>query len=62
MTDKLLERTIEMLKWSIEDDEGFLQWSKDKPENERDEETIEHLSWLIEECTDIVNELTKLKS
>ena len=62
MNKELLERTIEQLKWVIEDDAGFLQWSKDKPENERDTEMIEHLSWIVEERTDIVNELTKLQS
>ena len=62
MSKELLERTIEMLKWAVEDDASFLQWEKSKPANERDSEMIEHLSWIVEERTDIVNELTKLQA
>tara|TARA_R110000796_G_scaffold34832_1_gene89678 strand:+ start:340 stop:525 length:186 start_codon:yes stop_codon:yes gene_type:complete len=61
MNKELLERTIEMLKWAVEDDASFLKWSKDKPTNEIDTEMVEHLSWMVEERTDIVKELTKLQ-
>ena len=60
MNDQLLERTIETLKWVLESDVDFLKWEQNKPTDEVDTEMVEHLSWIVEERTDIVNELTKL--
>mgnify|MGYP003649876099 FL=1 len=62
MSNELLGRTIETLKWVIESDVDFLQWEKSKPVSEIDGEMVEHLSWIVEERTDIVNELTKLQA
>lgn len=62
MSNELIERAIEMLKWAAEDDANFLQWEKSKSTDKIDAEMIEHLSWLVEERTDIVNELTKLQA
>ena len=61
MNKELLERAIEQLTWVIESDAGMAKWESEKPEDERDEEWIEHLSWLVEERTDIVDGLIEFQ-
>ena len=61
MNKELLERTIEQLTWALEQDVDMLKWEQDKPKDERDEEMEEHYSWIIEERTDIIKQLSKLQ-
>ena len=61
MNKELLERTIEQLTWVLEQDVDMLQWAQEEPENKKDGEYIDHLSFLVEERAEIIEQLSKLK-
>ena len=61
MNKELLERTIEQLTWALESDVDFLQWAKEEPEDKKDYQHIGHLAFIVEERTDIVEQLKKLQ-
>ena len=60
MNKELLERTIEQLTWAIEADTDMLEWAKNEPADKKDVEYIDYLTFLVEERTDIVEQLSKL--
>ena len=60
MNKELLERTIEQLTWSLEQVVDMLEWAQEEPENEKDDEYIDYLSFLVEERSEIIEQLSKL--
>jgi recombinational DNA repair ATPase RecF len=59
MKRELLERTIKQLTWVLENDNCMLKWGIGQTEDYIDDEMINHYSYIVEERTDILKQLSK---